>query len=154
MVRKLAQPIMLLVLAALMLFSARIMTAQAPVKRVAIAARAIARGTVLSADDFVVRDTAVRVIGLLPDTTPVTAGWVARRSFAAGEILRAPAVEGPSAVNANSAVQVEFVDQNVSLTLRGVAARNAAIGERVPVRTEMGKRIEATVVAPGRVRID
>ena len=28
-----------------------------------------------------------------------------------------------------------------------------AMGDRIPVRTESGKRFEATVVAPGRVRI-
>jgi flagella basal body P-ring formation protein FlgA len=40
------------------------------------------------------------------------------------------------------------------MTVRGIAARNASMGERVSVRMEHGRRIEATVVAPGRVRID
>jgi len=57
-------------------------------------------------------------------------------------------------VTANEPVLVEWVDGNVSLTVHGTAARNGSIGERVPVRTELGKRIEGTVVAPGRVRID
>jgi len=125
--------------------------ASAPTHRMPIATRTIVRGAVLTADDFVYRDTATRA---LPDTAQITAGWVTRRTINAGEILRTPAVEPPTIVSANSTVEVEWVDGNVRLTIRGVAARNASLGDRVPVRTELGKRIEGTVVAPGRVRID
>jgi flagella basal body P-ring formation protein FlgA len=79
---------------------------------------------------------------------------VTRRTIAAGEVLRSPAVEPPTVVNANSPVEVEWVDGNLTLTVEGIAARNASLGERVPVRTESGKRLEGTVVAPGRVRMD
>jgi flagella basal body P-ring formation protein FlgA len=51
-------------------------------------------------------------------------------------------------------VNVEWADRNVMLTVRGVVTRNAALGERVTVRTELGHRVDATVIAPGRVRID
>jgi flagella basal body P-ring formation protein FlgA len=164
--RDLVHPMLVVAVIALLLLSARIMSAQTtsptPLrpyashqgKRVAVAMHAIARGTVLGADDFALRDTSIRVIGAMADTTPVSTGWVTRRAYAAGEILRTPGVEAPTAVNANTSVQVEFADKNVSLTVRGVVARNGAIGDRVPVRTEMGQRIEATVVARGRVRID
>jgi len=156
MIRKLAHPLLLIALIALCLMSARIMTAQTPAatRRVAVAMHVLPRGTVLTADDFQMRDTSTRGFVSMPDTIAVKPGWVTRRTIEAGEILRAPAVEAPAVVNANSPVSVEFADQNVRLTIRGVAARNGAIGDRVPVRTEMGKRIEATVVAPGRVRID
>ena len=55
---------------------------------------------------------------------------------------------------ANAAVLIEWADGNVSLTIHGIASRNGALGERIPVRSDLGKRFEATVVAPGRVRID
>lgn len=155
-VRRIVQPILVVALAALVLLSARLAGAQtstAPTVRVAVATRAIARGAVLSADDFTLRDTTARGFVSPLDSNVVAAGWVTRRSIAAGEILRAPAVEAPAVVTANSPVQVEFADKNVMLTIRGVAARNGAVGERVPVRTEHGKRIEATVVAPGRVKV-
>jgi flagella basal body P-ring formation protein FlgA len=84
----------------------------------------------------------------------VAAGWVTRRTITAGEILREPAVEAPAIVNANSPVLIEWKDGSVSLTVAGVAARDGALGERIPVRSETGRRFEATVVAPGRVRID
>ena len=57
-------------------------------------------------------------------------------------------------VSANEPVSVEWADRNVLLTIRGIVTRNAALGERVTVRTELGRRVDATVVAPGRVRID
>lgn len=125
-----------------------------PKQRVAVATRVLARGTVLADSDFELRDTTVRFVSALPDTTPVAAGWVTRRTINAGEILREPAVEAPAVINANSPVLIEWVDGSVSLTVHGVAARSGAIGDRIPVRSDMGKRFEATVVAPGRVRID
>jgi flagella basal body P-ring formation protein FlgA len=128
--------------------------APAPKQRVAIATRTIARGAVLSADDFELRDTTMRMNASEPDTTPVVAGWVTRRTINAGELLRSPAVEPPTVVNANSPVLIEWSDGNVSLTVHGIAARNGALGDRIPVRSDLGKRFDATVVAPGRVRID
>lgn len=131
-----------------------VVDAPAPKQRVAIAVRTLARGTVLSADDFMLRDTTMRMNPSEPDTTAVVAGWVTRRTINAGEVLRSPAVEAPAVVNANSPVLIEWSDGNVSLTVHGIAARNGALGERIPVRSDLGKRFEATVVAPGRVRID
>lgn len=146
-----AHPYLLAALAILLMLSASLARAQAPTRRAAIATRALARGTVLNSDDFVFRDTTF--IGAA-DTARIDAGWVTRRSFAAGEVLRTPAVEPPTIVSANQPVEIEWRDQNVRLTLRGIAARNGALGERVPVRTALGRRLDAVVVAPGRVRLD
>jgi flagella basal body P-ring formation protein FlgA len=120
-------------------------------RRFAFATRAIARGAVLGADDIEYRDTTARVSA---DTNQVAAGWVTRRMIAAGEILRSPAVEPPIIVTANQGVEVEWMDDNVRLTVHGIAMRNGSLGDRVTVRTDQGRRIDATVVAPGRVRID
>lgn len=154
-VRRLNQSVALAVIAILLLCAARLLGAQQPrlenARRVAVAARAIPRGAVLAADDIEYRDTTLRVA---TDTNAIAPGWVTRRMINAGEVLRSPAVEPPQIVTANEPVLVEWVDGNVSLTVHGTAARNGSIGERVPVRTELGKRIEGTVVAPGRVRID
>lgn len=155
MSKRLFHPIVLVAIATLAMMWARLAAAQTPAtaatQRVPVATRMIARGAVLSAGDFEYRDTTSRIPA---DTNKVAAGWVTRRTIFAGEILRAPAVEAPSLVNANSPVQVEFVDGNVTLSVIGTATRSASMGERVPVRMEFGKRIEGTVVAPGRVRID
>ena len=124
---------------------------QATPRRVAFATRALARGAVLTADDFQVRDTTLRA----PlDTGVVAAGWITRRTIAAGEMLRQPAVQPPDLIVANEPVEIEFKDANVRLIMRGVSTRSGSLGERIVVRTEQGKRIEGVVVAAGRVRID
>lgn len=158
MTRRLLHPLALIAIAAILALTARLAGAQvpaaavhAPTIRVAVAARALARGAVLSDSDITWRDTTVR--GSIEATT-VAAGWVTRRVIAAGELLRSPAVEPPVLVSANEPVEVEFRDGNVRLSIAGIAARDAALGERVPVRTELGRRMEGTVVARGRVRID
>jgi flagella basal body P-ring formation protein FlgA len=153
MTRRMLQPLFLVALAALGLLSARHAGAQqASPRRLAIATRTIARGSVLTAADFEYRDSVA--LRAADDTTPVAAGWVTRRVISAGEVLRTPAVEPPQIVTANSPVQIEWKDQNISVSMRGTVTRNGAIGEHVTVRTEQGRRMEATVVGPGRVRID
>lgn len=149
--KRLEYPYLVATLVALIALSAGVAHAQPTTRRVAVATRTLARGTVITSDDYVLRDTTVR--GYV-DTTTVGEGWVTRRIIGAGEILRSPAVERPHAVSANQPVELEWQSSNVRLTIRGVATRSAALGERIPVRTDSGRRVEATVVAPGRVRLD
>jgi flagellar basal body P-ring formation protein FlgA len=106
---------------------------------------------VLTADDFQYRDSTARAS---LDTAVIGAGWVTRRMIAAGEVLREPAVERPIAVSANAPVEIEWQADNVSLTMHGTSTRDASLGDRVTVRTAHGKRIEALVIAAGRVRIE
>ena len=151
---KVAYPLLVGTLVALVVLSAQIGQAQTNANethRVAVATRTIARGTALSTRDFVLRDTTLRGPS---DTTTVGEGWVARRLIGAGEILRMPAVERPRIITANQTVQLEWSDNNVTLVLRGIATRSAALGERIAVRTDSGRRVEATVVAPGRLRLE
>ena len=152
MTRRTLQSILLVAVAALALMSARVSGAQqAGHRRLAFAARPIARGAVLGADDIEYRDSTTSAPA---DTNQVVVGWVTRRMIVAGEVLRSPAVTPPVIVMANESVEVEWTDQNVRLTVRGIATRSAALGERVPVRIDSGKRMDALVVAPGRVRIE
>jgi len=147
-------PRLVVSLATLVLLSAHAVDAQLPrsaPRRVAVATHAIARGAVITANDFAYRDSTMI---LASDTAHVESGWVSRRMIAAGEVLRAPAVEPPSLVAANQSVAVEWNDQNVRLTMRGIATRNASLGSRVNVRMDSGRRVEATVIGVGRVRID
>ena len=122
-------------------------------RRVPVATHQIARGATLTADDIELRDSTMRSGGTI-DTSDVAPGWVTRRVINAGEILRGPAVEPPNLVTANQSVEVEWADQNIRLTLHGIATRNAPIGTRVTVRMDSGRRVDGTVVGAGRVRID
>jgi flagella basal body P-ring formation protein FlgA len=127
--------------------------ANAQVRRVPVATHQIARGATLTPGDIELRDSTMRS-GAPIDTTGVVPGWVTRRVINAGEVLRSPAVEPPTLVTANQPVAVEWIDQNIRLTLRGTATRNAPIGSRVTVRMDSGRRLDGTVVGAGRVRID
>lgn len=149
-------PRLIVSLATLVLLSAHAGEAQQPpTQRVAVATRTIARGVTLGAGDVAYRDSTLSSTrSVVADSSPVAAGWVTRRVIAAGEVLRAPAVEPPTAVSANQSVAVEWSDRNVRLTMRGIATRNAPVGSRVSVRMESGRRVETTVVGAGRVRLD
>jgi len=145
-------PLLIATLVLLLVISAGVANAQQPApQRVAVATRTLPRGTVLTANDFALRDTTVRGPR---DAMPAGEGWVTRRLIGVGEVLRMPSVERPHAVTANQPVELEWQDDNVKLTIRGIATRNAALGERITVRTDSGRRVEATVVAPGRLRLD
>ena len=67
---------------------------------------------------------------------------------------RVPAVQRPAAVSPNQPVEIVWRENNVLLTVHGVATQRGALGERIAVRSDSGRRMEATVVAPGRVRIN
>ena len=154
MKRVMTNPRIIALLGTLVLLSSRAagaQLAQGTPRRVAVATHAIGRGVSIGTNDFEFRDSTLHAA---PDTNQIAAGWVTRRVIAAGEVLRAPAVEPPTVVTANQPVSVEWSDRNVRLTLRGIATRNASMGTRVSVRMESGRRIDGTVIGMGRVRID
>jgi flagella basal body P-ring formation protein FlgA len=83
----------------------------------------------------------------------IEAGWTTKRRVRAGESLRAPLVESPRAVRPGDIVQLVVRRGSVTIALSGRAAGSAAIGERVAVRADTGRRMEGIVVEPGVVRI-
>jgi flagella basal body P-ring formation protein FlgA len=77
-----------------------------------------------------------------------------RRLIAAGEPLRAPAVAPPQLVKSGDLVEVSYQADGVSITMRGRASRSAALGERITVRMDNQRKLDATVVAAGRLRVN
>lgn len=143
--------------------------------RIAIAAHEIARGVVLAPADIeyvrservpdrVTRNsTAPADCGpaplsdcptVRPALSDTLVGWMTRRLIAAGEPLRAPAVTPPQLVKSGDVVDVVYQGNGVLITMRGRATRSAALGERLTVRMDNQRKLEATVVAAGRVRVD
>jgi flagella basal body P-ring formation protein FlgA len=139
----------------------------APSDRVAVAAHDLARGATLG-----VADIAYANRGALPGraahgpaASPAAAlepagaedplvGWMTRRVIAAGEPLRAPAIVAPQLVKTGDLVEVVWGQDGIVVTMRGRATRSAAVGERIAVRMDAQRKLEGTVVAPGRVRVN
>ena len=120
---------------------------------VAVAARPIPRGAVLTQDDitYVARPASPQRAG---GTSHVQPGWVARRLVNAGEQLRGPAVAPPIVLTANQTVDVIYANRDIEITIRAVVTRDAALGERVTVRTSDGHHLDGIVAGPGCVRIE
>jgi flagella basal body P-ring formation protein FlgA len=118
----------------------------------AVAARRLERGSVVAADDIALEE---RVVWGPPrgDGTTALEGWVAHRVIERGDPLAHPAVRPPLAVASGSPVEVRWQGGAVRLRLAGVAGGSGALGEQIFVRTETGKRLRGTIVAPGVVDV-
>jgi flagella basal body P-ring formation protein FlgA len=123
------------------------------VRPAAIAARALPRGVVLTDADVTVAPMPwwgpPVDVGELPG-----AGWVTRRSVAAGEQLSEPTVGRPTVVRAGEPVHVLWRQGGIELKLRGTAAGSASLGERVAVRIDSRRRMEGIASGPALVRIN
>jgi flagellar basal body P-ring formation protein FlgA len=121
-------------------------------RRLPVAARALARGVVLSESDISMVPHAEVPNGNVPNGETPNAGWVTRRAIAAGEVLRAPAVAPPTVVEAGRPVDLVWRDGTLELRLRGVAANSAPLGGRVAVRVDR-RRYEGIAAGPAVVRL-
>jgi flagella basal body P-ring formation protein FlgA len=117
---------------------------------VAVAARLLTRGAVLTARDITVQ----RVAGdgrLARRPTAVQPGWIARRIIRAGEVLRTPAVAPAPLVAAGQAVQYTVQQDGLALTLHGIAPVAGSLGDTVPVRLGARRRVTGIVAGPAHV---
>jgi flagellar basal body P-ring formation protein FlgA len=117
-----------------------------------VAARALERGALLGAGDLA-RKSEVRW-GPPAAEPAAEPGWETRRSIAAGEVLRPPAAAPPRVVHPGDAVRVVWRRGGVEVSLPARAVGAAALGERVGVRTEHGRRLEGVAAGPGLVRLE
>jgi flagella basal body P-ring formation protein FlgA len=119
-----------------------------------VAARSLARGETLRAEDITRRDTIiVWRWNSAPDTTPALPGWVTRRALAAGEVLRAPAVSAPRVISSGAPVTAIWQDGPLRLVITGVATNTATAGAPVGVRIDRTRRLDGIAVAPNTVRL-
>ncbi|MEO8563720.1 MAG: flagellar basal body P-ring formation chaperone FlgA [bacterium] len=140
-------------------------TASAQPGRVAVAAREIARGVVLATADIGYSAPALVVSGPARGASraehfdpavdgDTLVGWMTRRLIAVGEVLRAPAVAPPQLVRSGEMVDVVHRADGVLVTMRGRTTRAASLGERVTVRFDNQRKIDAIVIAAGRVAVE
>lgn len=120
--------------------------------RIPVAARDLARGTILSSSDIKWSDTTL-TDGSIPEAAPVTPGWVARRVIRAGEILREPGVAMPDLVSAGDAVDVIYSTPGVTIRVRGTAIGRGSKGDEVYVKLNNRRRLHGIIAGPNTVRV-
>lgn len=113
---------------------------------VAVAARRLARGTVLKASDFVV--TISRAVA---DSTRVAAGWITRRVIHQGEVLRPPAVAPAPLVRAGDNVRFVVQQPGLQMAWLGTATTSGELGAPVRVRLGPKRLLLGIVTAAGTV---
>ncbi|MDZ7630586.1 MAG: flagellar basal body P-ring formation chaperone FlgA [Gemmatimonadaceae bacterium] len=122
-----------------------------------VAARQIARGTILGEQDVLVRHT---LVWGAPDTTAAATsaaqliGSEARRVLRDGEPIRANDVTGAPVVFAGDSVTAEIIRDGVRLALVGTALHNASLGARVAIRLDRGRRFAGVATGRNTVRLD
>lgn len=118
------------------------------------ATRAISRGQTLTSADFVVIDTVIQwQWALPPDTSTAVAGWVTRRPFYEGEVLKKPGIQQSSVITTGSPVKVLWQDGSIRIALEGTATNNAALGAPVGVRIDKNRRLDGIAIGPNTVRL-
>ncbi len=120
--------------------------------RVPVATRDLARGYVLTESDIRWTDT-TGISSARWDTARVAAGWVARRSIRAGEILRSPSVSLPDLVSNGDAVDVVYSAPGITIKVRGTAIGSGGEGDQIFVKLENRKRLRAVVAGANTVRV-
>lgn len=135
--------------------SARIAGAASETVEVAVLNRPLGRGDTVQASDVAVerRPRESLPADILADGASL-AGRVARRSLAAGSVLRAGDVARPEIVARNDIVTVFYEIPGMTLTLRGRATEAGAEGENIAVLNMQSKRtLQARVIGPGKVSV-
>ncbi len=121
-----------------------------------VAARQIARGTVLAEQDVLVRH--ILVWGV-PDTAALPGperliGSEARRVLHDGEPIHSNDVTPAPLVFAGDSVTAELVRDGVRVALAGTALHNASLGARVAIRLSGGRRFAGIATGRNTVRLD
>ncbi|EMP56716.1 flagella basal body P-ring formation protein FlgA [Marinobacter santoriniensis NKSG1] len=120
-----------------------------------VASRAIARGervqkSMVQVDTITLNDSHRGFARKIGDV----AGMVVRRPINAGSPVTPDLLEAPNAVSRGDHVIIVAKSGSFSVTSRGKALADAAIGEQVLVENLRSSRtIKANVVAPGRVEV-
>ncbi|MDZ4257305.1 MAG: flagellar basal body P-ring formation chaperone FlgA [Gemmatimonadales bacterium] len=122
-------------------------------RRVPVAARALAAGSSLTADDI---SHEQRIVWGAPDSAEVpaaTEGWDVRRAVAAGEVLRAPAVQPQRLVAPGDHVVFVWNRGALQMERTGVARGSARLGERIHA-VSGNVHLAGTVIGPKRALLE
>ena len=124
-------------------------------REVVVAARPMARDTLLTAADLVLerRDTTLLGGDYLTDGA-LAERRVLTRAVAAGQVISTAMLRGSRVVQRGQVVNLVAGVDGFSVQMRGTAMADGAAGERIPVRNLSSRRVvEGTVRADGTVEI-
>ena len=122
---------------------------------VAVVARSVARGEILTLEDVTLRrmSTSQGGFGLVLDVQQVI-GKELKRRLEAGEPVRLSHIKAPQVIRKGDRVVLEASASGVSVVTTGTALANGEVGEQIQIRNEKSERVvDAEVVAPGKARI-
>lgn len=122
---------------------------------VAVVARSLARGAVLSADDVILKrmSTSQGGSGLIQDLSQVV-GKELKRKLDQGEPIRVSQLKSPQVIRRGDKVILEASTASISVVTTGTALANGQLGDRIQVRNEKSNRVvDAEVIAPGKARV-
>jgi flagella basal body P-ring formation protein FlgA len=154
MIRKILLALALAFLPSVLLLAAGEAFADAPLVRIVVPARDIARGEVLGESDL----TFAEVSGAALPSSTVTKfdalkGMQTRRLLRAGESLRPDDVRRPVVVTKGQTVTMSFSAPGIELAAMGRAMSEGGVGDTVTVQNPVSFRmVAATVTGPGAVR--
>lgn len=122
---------------------------------VVVPARDIARGSKIAEGDLTYQAVAVSRAGAsIQRSIPDVAGKEARRALRAGELIRDSDLKRATLVAKGSTVTMLFEAPGMKLTSVGRALAEGAAGDSITVLNPTSYRqVEATVIAPGTVRV-
>jgi len=121
----------------------------------AVPTRALARGDVIKASDFVIERRPKGEFVSEPPAQPAEiAGYAARRAVRAGQTLRSADLMKAEIVQRNDTVTLHYEVPGIVLSMRGKALDSGAEGDTVSVLNIQSKRtIQGVVTAPGHVTV-
>jgi flagella basal body P-ring formation protein FlgA len=121
---------------------------------VAVSARTLTRGQILSAADLATQnlDLAQLPQGVFTDPNALI-GKMVSTQVAGGTPLRPDMLRAAAVILQGQTVRVVFTGEGVSVSSEGRALGNAGVGEALQVRMASGKVIKGIVKAPGTVEV-
>lgn len=122
---------------------------------VAVVARSMDRGALLTQNDVVLRrmSTSQGGYGLVLDAQQVI-GKELKRRLEAGDPVRLSHIKAPLVIRKGDRVVLEASTSGISVVTTGTALANGEVGEQIKVRNEKSDRIvDAEVVAPGKAKV-
>jgi flagella basal body P-ring formation protein FlgA len=125
-------------------------------RQVLVAAAPIGRGTAALPEQFAVeRREAIAGGDTAVASVESVRGMRLRHSFTAGETVHTSDLEPLPVIRRGDKVMATVGVGGITVTVSGIALDDGAVGQRVGIKNDRsGRRLQATVMGPGSVRIE